>query len=574
VIAFNGEVYNYEEIRRDLVVDSSVRFRGHSDTEVLLAAFERWGIQAAVQKFTGMFAMAVWDATERELTLVRDRLGIKPLFIYAKNGLVLFGSELKALLAHPSFDRELDPQGLTEYFRYLYVPAPRTVFAHARKLTPATWVTLRNPSLPIPEPTTFWSLIDTAQQGSLNPLPLGPELVDELDSRLQQAVRLRMRSDVPVGALLSGGIDSSLVTALMQEQSNKTVQTFCIGFDEPQHDERTHAAAVARHLGTAHTEVRFTSEDALAGIPRVTGIFDEPFANPSNIPTLLICEAARREVTVALTGDGGDELFAGYNRYVYGRRVISSAQRWPLHIRGAIAALMGRLTAQQWDRGYERARRWLPGRSQRLVGEKMTKLAALLRQPDEAAMYRSLVSAWQWPEEVISGTGIRSDAIGVAFQTEFVGDLLSKMQLADQIGYLPDDLLAKVDRVSMAVSLEVRVPLLDHNVLEFAWRLPESAKIRGGSSKWLLNEVLRRRVPRALLDRPKMGFSVPLDQWLRGPLRTWAQDLLGSERLRDTAALEAGSIARTWKKFQDGRSELATQIWTVLMFEAWREKWG
>lgn len=572
VMVFNGEVYNYRELGAAL--PDRVRFRGHSDTEVILAAFEAWGIPGAVRRFTGMFAMAVWDTERQQLTLIRDRLGIKPLYVYARAGVVLFGSELKALIAHPDFDRAIDPVALTGYLAYLQVPTPYTIFRNCAKLLPGTTLTIRDPAAALPEPEPFWSLEDIALSGQREPLADSPELVERVELSLREAVRLRMRSDVPVGALLSGGLDSSLVTALMQEETSRPVRTFCIAFDDTAHDESTHAEAVARHLGTAHTTVRMTQREILDTIPRITEIFDEPFANPSNLPTLLVCETARRDVTVALAGDGGDEVFAGYNRYRYGRRAIEAGARWPAGLRRALTSPLTLLSAGAWDRVYSHLAPALPGRRERLVGEKMLKLITLLRAPGEEEMYRSLLSAWEEPGRATgSAWAAGSDAIARGLGAKGLG-LLERMQLADQLGYLPDDLLTKVDRVSMAASLEVRVPLIDHNVVELSWRLPSEAKVRGGTTKWVLREVLHRRVPRTLLDRPKTGFTVPLDTWLRGPLREWAETLLAPQRIGQSPWLDAQLVDERWRAFRKGRSELALQLWAVLMLEAWRERWA
>lgn len=572
VLTFNGEVYNYRELAAEL--RDGVRFRGHSDTEVILAAFEAWGIHGALRRFTGMFAMAVWDTRRRELTLIRDRLGIKPLYVYVRSGLMLFGSELKALVAHPEFERAIDPVAVAGYLRYLQVPAPYSVFQNCVKLTPGTTLTVRDPSSPLPEPEPFWSLGDVARDGRQAVLSDSPDLVDRVEASLAKAVRLRMRSDVPVGALLSGGVDSSLVTALMQEQATSPVRTFCIAFDHEAHDESVHAEAVARHLGTAHTTVRLTEQDILETVPRITDIFDEPFANPSNLPTLLVCEVARRDVTVALAGDGGDEVFAGYNRYLYGRRVIEAAAAYPPGLRKALAVPLGLLSPATWDRLYDRVGSVLPGRRERLVGEKVFKLATLLRASGETDMYRSLMSAWQDPGLLTGSTwDLESDAVARGLGASRTG-LLERMQLADQLGYLQDDLLTKLDRVSMAVSLEVRVPLIDHRLVELSWRLPPEAKIRDGVTKWVLREVLHRRVPAALLDRPKTGFTVPLADWLRGPLREWARALLSPERLNGSPWLDARVVEDRWEAFTKGRDDLALQLWAVLMFEAWRERWA
>jgi asparagine synthase (glutamine-hydrolysing) len=574
-LVYNGEVYNYREIRRELEDEADVAFRGHSDTEVILAAFERWGIPDAVRRFVGMFSIAVWDARERRLSLIRDRLGIKPLYVYQKDGLVLFGSELKALLAHDGFDRGIDPAALTEYFRLLYVPQPRSIFAHARQLPAGTILTLSNPADAQPAPEPYWSLADVVERGRADPFRGGDEeLLERVDEVLAQAVRLRMRSDVPFGALLSGGIDSSLVTAVMQEQAPHPIKTFCIGFDEARFDESAHAGRVAAHLGTDHTEVRLTGEDALATLPRVIEMFDEPFANPSNLPTLLVCEVARRHVTVALAGDGGDEVFGGYNRYLQGQRAITAAVRQPRALRRALGRSVGLLNPGQWTRALAPARRLLPSAARGpQVGERLLKISALLAQDDAAGMYRSLLSAWQKPETLVRGGARQPDSVDLAFARGDARDLMARMQLADQLSYLPGDLLTKVDRVSMAVSLEVRVPLIDHNLVELAWRLPTDAMYRDGQGKWALRQLLHRRVPRSIVDRPKMGFTVPLDRWLRGPLREWVGDLLSPDRIGRDPLIEARPVADSWQQFLGGAAHLAPAIWAVAMYEAWRETW-
>lgn len=575
VLAFNGEVYNYRELRQRLSAARLVNFRGGSDTEVVLAAIEEWGVTGAVKQFTGMFAMAVWDRELNELTLLRDRLGIKPLYFYARNGTVLFGSELKALLAHPHFDRELDQGALTSYFRYLYVPAPHTIFRHAKKLNAGCLLRFHRPFGDSPKEEVYWSVEQAAIQGRANPVEASDgEMIDELDRNLKQAVALRMRSDVPLGALLSGGVDSSTVVALMQEASSRPIQTFCIGFDEGQYDESRHAKAVAHHLGTSHTSLHVTGRDALDTVPCIVDIFDEPFADPSQIPSQLVCKLARRDVTVALSGDGGDEVFAGYNRYTYGRRALRWANAVPVSTRRMVSASVRNVSADELGRGYSAISSFLPHRYRfRLAGEKLTKFRTLLSQDSQAEMYRSLLSAWQQPAVIVNNGYDDSDSVDFAFAAEGPYDLMHRMQMADQIGYMPDDLLAKVDRVSMSVSLEVRVPLIDHNVVEYSWRLPLRAKVRRGQGKWILREVLARRVPRNLTERPKMGFSVPLAQWLLGPLRPWAEDLLSTDRIDKAGVLNADWVQRQWSAFNQGHTENAASLWTVLMFEAWRDRW-
>lgn len=572
-IVFNGEVYNHRELRMDLE-QVGFPFRGHSDTEVVLAAFERWGIDAAVRRFTGMFAMAVWDADTGSLSLVRDHLGIKPLYVHGRAGTVLFGSELKALLAHPAFDRSIDPHALATYLRYMFVPAPWSIFRGTIKLRPGTILTVRDPGDPLPDPEPYWSAFDAAR-GSLDPLQCTEtEAIEELDRLLRRAVELQMRSDVPLGALLSGGIDSSTVVSFMQAASDRPVKTFHIGFDDERFDESAHASAVARHLGTDHTAIRLTGAEALAVVPRIARIFDEPFANPSQIPALLVCELARKNVTVAVSGDGGDEVFGGYNRYIYGGPILAWVEPVPRLARTLAARALTAATPARWDRIYRAMRPVLPEwLEERLVGDKLHKLAEILDAPPGAPRYRALLSAWQRPEALVRGAAERWDSLDRAFTGVAVPGLVDRMMLADQTLYLPDDLLTKIDRVSMAVALEVRVPLLDHHVVEYAWRLRPSLKIRGRHGKWLLRQVLYRRVPEPLVERPKMGFSVPIEGWLRGPLRAWAADLIESKRLEETGLLDAASIRRAWRAFQVGSGRAAPAIWAVLMFEAWRQQW-
>ena len=569
-IIFNGEVYNHRSLRREL--ESGGRgFKGHSDTEIILAAFEQWGIERAVRRFIGMFAIAVWDATRGELSLIRDRLGIKPLFVYHHDGLVTFGSELKALLTGPEFDRTLDTSALTSYLRYLYVPAPQSIFRHVVKLPPGHILTIADPIAPLRRSVPFWSAATAAREGHEAQFSGGDEeAVAELEALLTDAVRLRMQADVPLGALLSGGIDSSTVVALMQASANQPVKTYTIGFDQHEFDEAAHARAVAKHLGTDHTELHLTGADALAVIPRLAEMFDEPLADPSQIPTFLVCELARREVTVALTGDGGDELFGGYNRYIQGERLIAGFDRWPSLLRRFSASGLTSVSPRTWNRMRDSLRPVFPiaGRT-RLLGEKLHKLGDLLREDSTDGMYRSLLSAWQDPEDFVVGGTATNPNSPIGSETQLA--LMERMMLADQTSYLPDDLLAKVDRASMAVSLEARVPILDHRVVEFSWRLPRRFKVRDGRSKWILREILHKHVPPALVDREKMGFSVPLAQWLAGPLRSWAGDLLLSGETE--GLLRSMVVHREWDRFLAGDSTNAAGIWAVVMFRAWQDRW-
>lgn len=577
-IAFNGEIYNFADLRRELESHGFI-LQGQSDTEVILAGFEQWGIRRAVQRFIGMFAIAVWDLQRRELTLVRDRLGKKPLYVYREPGLITFGSELKALFAGPSFDRAIDRTALASYLRYLCVPSPKTIFAHAIKLQPAHMMTVTDPDAPLPASREYWSLEQAARDGLAHPLTGSEdEAIDQLDQLLGEAVRCRLRSDVPLGALLSGGIDSSTVVALMQEASARPVKTYTIGFVEQAFDEGRHAARVAEHLGTDHSELRLVPEDVQALVPRLAGIFDEPFADPSQLPTLLVSQLARQQVTVALCGDGGDELFGGYNRYVYGAQILARVNRIPRVVRQPVGAGLGSVSAPAWDRLHHLTAARVSGVPHEHFGERVHKLGHLLNAGSMGDMYRSLLSAWQHPESLLAGQWLADDRPG-GDVTERILDgaepahVLDRMMLADQLMYLPDDLLAKVDRASMAMSLEVRAPLLDHRVVELSWRLPRPLKVRGAVGKWILRQVLYRRLPKHVVERPKMGFSVPIDQWLRGPLRGWAESLLFCDERRGSEWLDRTAVARTWKDLHVGRPRAGTAVWAAVMLQAWRARW-
>ncbi|MDP9201667.1 MAG: asparagine synthase (glutamine-hydrolyzing) [Gemmatimonadota bacterium] len=573
-LVFNGEIYNYEQIRR-VLEGEAWHFSGHSDTEVICAAFERWGIEAAVKKFVGMFAIAVWDASNRQLSLIRDRLGIKPLYYYHRPGILTFGSELKVLAAGPDFDATLDKDALAAYLRYLYVPAPHTIYRHARKLLPGHILSVSSVGESLPDSAVYWSLSQAYDSGQKNKFEgSDSEATQELAALLSDAVRLRMQADVPLGALLSGGIDSSTVVALMQANSSRPTRTFSIAFPGTAHDESIHAARIAKRLGTDHTEMAVTGDDALAIVPQLPEMFDEPFADASQIPTYLVCKLARQNVTVALSGDGGDELFAGYDRYVQGARIIGGLKHVPSGVRRAVGAAVGTASGAAWDRTYRRTASLMPGLSpRRFAGAKIRKLGKLLRHDSEDEMYRSLLSAWQNPERLLTHPGISTTRVEEEFSKTRSMPLLDRMLLLDQQTYLADDLLAKVDRASMAVSLEARVPLLDHRVVEFAWRLKHNHKVRDGRGKWLLRQVLYNFVEPELVDRPKMGFSVPIGDWLRGPLRSWAEELLFTKTAASDRFLELEKTRPGWDLLQRGDNEMALAFWAVLMFEAWRRHW-
>ena len=574
VIAFNGEVYNFEALRAELTGQNAApAFRGRSDTEVMLAAIEAWGLEAAVRRFVGMFAFALWDRQERILHLVRDRLGIKPLYYGWAGDTLLFGSELKALRAHPAFRPEIDRDVLTLLLRHNYVPAPYSIYKGIRKLPPGTILTLRGGGEATPVP--YWSARDAAAAGLADPFSGSEaEATDRLDALLREAVGLRMVADVPLGAFLSGGVDSSAVVALMQAQSARPVQTFSVGFRESGYDEAPFAREVANHLGTDHTELYVSPEDAQAVIPALPAMYDEPFADSSQIPTFLVSQLARRSVTVSLSGDGGDELFAGYNRYFAGRRLWDRMDRMPPALRRAAAGALTAVPSRTVDALARQIHPLLPrGLRHGGLSGKVAKTADILRADCPDAMYGTLVSHWTDPAALVLGEHVGEPPTALTGEDRWAGptDLTQRMMYMDQMSYLPDDILTKVDRASMAVGLEARVPLLDHRVVEFAWRLPLSLTLRDGQGKWLLRQVLYRYVPREMIERPKMGFGVPLDSWLRGPLRPWAEALLDENRLRDEGFFDPAPIRARWAEHLSGRRDWQSHLWGVLMFQAWHE---
>ena len=568
VIIYNGEVYSYQPIAAELAA-SGLKFRGHSDTEIILNSFAVNGIEATLKRMIGMFAIALWDRRDRTLTLIRDRLGIKPLY-WAKFGkLFLFGSELKALRAHPGWTAQIDRDAVAAYMRHNYVPAPHTIYQGVHKLEPGTILTLTWQGEP--QISRFWNARTVAHNGMLHPLDAGDdELTEWLETLLQDAVSRRMIADVPLGAFLSGGVDSSTVVALMQKARLGKVRTFSIGFDLPGYDEAPHAAAVARHLGTDHTELTVTSSQALDVIPQLPTFYDEPFADSSQIPTYLVSAMTRKHVTVALSGDGGDELFAGYNRYHLTQRFWRALSLMPRSLRNAAAASVTAVRPDRWTSlAAVLPKRLRPPQA----GDKLYKLAAVLKLDSPDALYRRLVSHWEPSEIVLAAHEPRTVITDETLAKEFP-DPLARMQVLDLVTYLPDDILTKVDRASMAVALEARVPLLDHRVVEFSWRLPGNSKVRNSTTKWILRQVLYRHVPRALIERPKMGFGIPLGEWLRGPLRDWAETLFDEGRLQDAELLDPGTVRRFWREHLEGGRNWQNLLWNVLMLEAWRERWA
>jgi asparagine synthase (glutamine-hydrolysing) len=574
-ITYNGEIYNHAAIRSTLDQEGlGYNWRGHSDTETLLAAIEAWGVEAALKRAIGMFALALWDRQEKALTLARDRLGEKPLYYgwqgSGGNAVFLFGSELKGLARHPAFAAEVDRRALSLFMRHNYVPAPHSIYKGIAKLTPGTFLTLRQGDRE-PTITPYWSGAEVARNGVADPLRLGPdEAVDELEKLLLDAVGQQMMADVPLGAFLSGGIDSSTVVALMQAQSSRPVKTFTIGFNEKDYNEAEHAKAVAKHLGTDHTELYVTAEEALSVIPRLPAIYDEPFADSSQVPTRLVSELARRHVTVSLSGDAGDELFGGYNRYAMTQSLWRRIASVPRPLRGALAAALTSLSPATWNKLAGAVQPILPSRARMAVpGDKIHKGAAVLssRSPDE--LYLGLVSLWRDPASVVIGGEEPPTLLtGAKPALDGLGEI-ERMMTLDMLTYLPDDILTKVDRAAMSVSLETRVPFLDHRVVEFAWRLPLDMKLRGGETKWALRQVLYRHVPRELMERPKMGFGVPIGDWLRGPLRDWAEHLLSPSRLAAEGYFRPEPIRQIWADHLKGHVNMQYLLWCVLMFQAW-----
>ena len=570
VICYNGEGYDTDPLRADLE-KAGVVFQGHSDTEVILEGCARLGVEETVGRLVGMFAIALWDRQERRLWLIRDRLGIKPLYWQRlPGGGLIFGSELKALAAHPDFSREIDRDVLAGYLRHNCVSGSMSIYKGVNKLAPGHILTLSQND-PEPSISTFWHLDDVVAGGQSDPFTGNDlEALAALEDLLSDAVRIRMMADVPLGAFLSGGIDSSTVVALMQQASTRPVKSFSIGFETEGYNEARHAAEVARHLGTDHTELYVTPQQAMDVIPKLPVHFDEPFADSSQIPTYLVSAMTREHVTVALSGDGGDELFAGYNRHIQAAGPVGRFQNIPGPLRKLAGTMLAGLSPNQWDGLFS-----LVPKSKRpaQAGDKMHKLAAILDASGDE-VYRRLVSHWSEPEDLVIGG---REAHGIIWDDSVknrIPDLTQRMQYFDILTYLPDDILTKVDRASMAVALEARVPILDHRVVEFAWRLPNSMKIRGGQGKWLLRQLLYKYVPQSMVDRPKMGFAVPIDQWLRGPLREWAEDLLSEDMFRKHGLLHSGPVRQKWSEHLSGRRNWQYHLWDILMLHAWAETWS
>lgn len=573
VIVYNGELYNFISLRNELDKISTRQWRGQSDTEVILAAIQEWGIERALTRFIGMFAFALWDKKERILTLARDRIGEKPLYYGWCGDTFLFASELKALKAYPAFNADIHRNAITLYLRHNCIPAPYTIYKDIRKLTPGTTITISKKSEEgqYPEPVVYWSARMVAEKGLKDPFTgTEQDAVNALEEILRDAVGKQMIADVPLGAFLSGGIDSSTIVAMMQQQSTHPVKTFTIGYTDKDYNEAINAREVARHLGTDHTELYVSSAEATEVIPRLPSIYDEPFADSSQIPTLLVSQLARNYVTVSLSGDAGDELFGGYNRYFWWQKIWGKIEPWPQFIRKGIAKTFKLLAPTIWDSMYNILMPILPiSFRQRIVKDKLQKIIGVLDIENPMEMYIRFCSHWHNPTDVVVNAQEPSSLVSDRHNWLNTNEDTFQMMYLDLVTYLPDDILVKVDRAAMSVSLETRIPLLDHRLVEFAWKLPLSMKIRNGQGKWLLRQVLYRYVPRKLIERPKTGFGIPIDAWLRGPLRDWAEALLDESRLRQDGYFLPVLIQRIWAEHLSGKRNWSYHLWNVLMFQAW-----
>ena len=568
VLVFNGEIYNHQELRNKLKTENSQNsWSGYSDTETLLIALQNWGLAKTLPKLNGMFAFACWDRKNQTLSLARDRIGEKPLYYGTCKGSFIFGSELKALVAHPDWRGEIDRNALTLYMRHNYIPSPYSIYKGIAKLPPAHYVEISAANITVSKPICYWVFKDITQVKRRSDNP--KLLIDELDERLSKTVAMRMESDMPLGAFLSGGIDSSTIVSLMQAQSSIPIRTFTIGFDVAGYNEAENAKSIAAHLGTNHTELYLTANDVLNTVPHLPKIWDEPFADSSQIPTFLLNKMASDHVSVALSGDGGDELFCGYNRYAQGYTLYQRLQHLPRPILRILSRIMRIIPTHHIDYIINCLPLFLRYPT---IGDRLHKLANVLYNSDINTFYRTLVSHFQNPEVYVLGGTEYSTILNQPREWPIFEDFRECMMFLDTLTYLSDDILTKVDRASMAVSLEARTPFLDHELIEFAWSLPLDVKLHNGHSKWILRQVLNRYVPQALTNRPKMGFGIPIEHWLSGPLRSWAEELLDERSLHHEEIFDVSLIRNLWNEYCNGKKHLYSQLWSILMFQAWLRK--
>lgn len=571
VIVFNGEIYNHAELRAELSASVHDAWQGHSDTEVLLAGISQWGLKRTLEKSVGMFAIALWDRHERTLALARDRLGEKPLYFGKLDDCFVFASEIKAIRSHPGWRQDVDRNSLALLMRHNYIPAPYSIYKDIGKVRPGhiVWIEAGRP----PWSDQYWSGRTAAQVGLNSPFEGSPgDAVDALDRLLRDSLRDQMLADVPLGAFLSGGVDSSTIVALMQTMSSQRIKTFSIGFDIADYNEAEHARKVAEHLGTDHTELHINEHDALQVIPKLPTIYCEPFADSSQIPTYLVAALAKQKVTVALSGDGGDELFSGYTRYDLVDRFWGKISSVPRPVRRSLMKLAKYAPPAAYDRALGPVFRMLPSAwHQRTLGDKIHKAAELLSLDSVDDVYLRACTHWPQPEDLVLGSREPATILTGLEPLPAMSENVRRMMYMDLLSYLPDDILVKVDRAAMAASLETRVPLLDHRIVEFAMSLPLSILRANGTAKWPLRQILYRHVPRKLVDRPKMGFGVPIDKWLRGPLRDWAESLLDEVRLRREGYFSPALVRKSWQDHLSGRRNNQYQLWNVLMFQAWNE---
>ena len=577
VVAFNGEIYNHLQLRQQLAAEGHTHhWRGHSDTETMLACFVVWGIEKTLKILVGMFAIALWDRQRKVLTLAKDRLGEKPLYWGWQDNSLFFGSELKGLKAHPSFKTNINREAITLLLRHNCIPAPYSIYEGIEKLQPGHWVQISLSDLvkaKASRPKKYWSFNNIVEAGLENPFTGSPnQAVDTLEAALMKSIGSQMQSDVPLGAFLSGGIDSSTVVALMQAQSARPVKTFTIGFNDEGYNEATHAKAVAKHIGTEHTELYIDPKDALSVIPKLSSIYCEPFSDSSQIPTFLVSQLARQHVTVALSGDGGDELFGGYNRYLMAQQVWNKSRKLPKPVRRLISNTLTSLSPRSWDATFKTLSSVMPERLRlRTPGDKAHKLAGVLNIDNEQDFYKKLTSHWEYPEQIVIGAKEPATLINDSNCWPRTDSFQHAMMAMDAQTYMADDILVKVDCAAMANSLETRVPLLDHRIVELAWRMPLDYKIRNGEGKWLLKQVLFRHVPHELIERPKMGFGIPLHDWLRGSLRDWAESLLDENLLLQQGYFHPEPIRTMWKEHLSGVYNHQHHLWDILMFQSWLE---